>query len=586
MIDFEQARKEAYEQLQLTYTLFILGEKEKKELKLQTCKEIWRVHTEVFLPDHVIKPIEFIIEIPEDFPLIIPKIFLSQKDYDWIKYIPHVNTDPCVCIFDNETITVDPSQPVEILKSCILRAKKIIEDGLQKKNTESFTEEFIAYWTDSYDPKDKVLRCLSMILQDDEIMSNRVKFLYLQKPFLGYCIILYENHEEDRIFKSFLEKYDYKTEEHEAFYLGELVNLRLPFFYTNEYTYSLVSNDHPELIKDYEAFINRRTYPKVVLFSKRINNRRLLFGWQIAPLHTERKGYRPFSLSPLQVYNTFHKKEPVTRLHFEVFTPERLLQRTEGPFVEQRDFAISIAGLGSIGSNLLHYLISPELKHLCLIDPDILTIENINRHLLGLEYVHSYKATALKRFLELKNPLLKIDAYNSSIIKIIKSRPEVLNGSDFIFIAIGKDNIERYILDCLQNHIVTKPVFVFWVEPYLCGGHCLYLNPGHTIDYSDLYDNGLYKFNIIDSTEYTRCERQLLFREAGCQSSYMPYGQKNITLFLSSLVPLLFEIMESHSKKSMRLTWKGNFKVQRSLELTLSEVGQRLNFGELELKEL
>lgn len=583
---FETARIIAFEQLKLTNAVSILDANERKNLKLQDYKDIWCINTEMFLTNGIARTIQLLIALPDDFPLVLPKIFLSSQDNEWIKYIPHVNVAGHVCLLDEETITLDTNQPGNILKECLLKAQEIIEKGLHLKNTQDFTDEFIAYWDESYDSKDRVVTGLNMIGSEISKEDTSIRFLYLKKSFAGHSIILHNDNIDFQQFKSFLKKYEHGFEEHEAFYIGEIKGLVPPFNYLNSSTYQIVVEHFPVLLRKYERFVNTLAYPKLVLFSIVVNGNSLFFGWQIPPLNTQRNGFRESRLSPMEVYAKFQKSDHVIRVKFDIFTKERIYQRTDGIDYIHEPKRITIAGLGSIGSNLLQYLLPLEIDEINLIDPDVLSLENINRHLLGLQYIRTDKVEAIKQFLELKNPLLKIQPYKTSVIRMIRDRVDIFNDTDYIFIAIGKNNIEEYIFDALGNNVLTKPIFFLWIEPYLCGAHCLFINPGHNLKFEHLFNEGLFTYNIIDSSEYKDGSRQLLFREAGCQSSYLPYGQKNITLFLSRLVPFIYDIMDVKSTKNIRLTWKGNPLIQDKLNLKLSDIGHQINNGEIQMSTL
>lgn len=197
-----------------------------------------------------------------------------------------------------------------------------------------------------------------------------------------------------------------------------------------------------------------------------------------------------------------------------------------------------------------------------------------------------YKVDAIKHSLEQKNPLLSVSTYKKSIVTLIGSAPNIFNGSDYIFIAIGKNNIEEYVFEALQDKTLTKSVFILWVEPYLCGGHCLYINPEHNLTFGDLYDEGIFKFNILASAEYKDSSKHLTMREAGCQASYIPYGQRNIMLFLSRLAPFIYDVIDTGSKKNALFTWRGNQATQEKLNLKLSETGKGIGSEEILITEL
>jgi len=586
MIDFEKAKEDAFTALQTTLNISVLSIKDKKVAGWPVDQDVWRVATEIFLPDGTVTPIVLFIKFPYEFPLVLPKIYLSKEDYQWIRHIPHVNVEQHVCLFDDETITIDPAQPVDIIKSCLRKAKQIIQDGLQKKNVDDFSDEFLAYWNDEYSARDKIVSSLSIISKDEKLTEPYIKFAVLNKPYRIYSYIIFGQNDSAKRFRSYLEAEEYKISEVDALYLGELKGLEPPFILSNQSAFELVTAKSSLPAKTYEQFIKKSDYPKVVLFSVLLKSTRLFFGWTVGTLNTERKGFRPGYFSKWDVYKTIQKHDPVTRLSFADLSRERLHDRTDSAVVEQKKYTLAFAGTGSIGSNLMHHLYTSEVEKLLLIDPDVLTIENINRHLLGLSYVQAHKVAALEHFFTIRNPFLQVATHQTSVIKLVNDSPEILNSADYLFVAIGKTNIEEYLVASLREGRLTKPMFILWVEPFLIGAHCLLINPGTSIDYQNLYADSLYKYNVLSEDEYKDLDRQLLFREAGCQSSYVPYGQKSITLFLAGITPIIFDLMENRPSKNLRITWKGNAAIQKKLGLKLSTFGQRLEFGQTLIEDL
>jgi hypothetical protein len=259
------------------------------------------------------------------------------------------------------------------------------------------------------------------------------------------------------------------------------------------------------------------------------------------------------------------------------------MKRTDGDVVNKQ-YNITLAGLGSIGSNLVPNLLPLGVDTLNLIDPDFLSIANVNRHLLGPDYVGKAKVDGVKEFLLKKDPLIQINTHSESIVQYSRNRLETLNQSNYMFVAIGNNGAEIFLMQSLQEKHLGMPTFFIWIEPYLLGGHCLYLHPGHPFDYHDLYQDHLFKFNVVDSAEYRKPGNQILLREAGCQGSYLPYGQKSITLFLAALIPSLFKIIDRKDKRNLALTWKSE--TNANIGLSLSEYGMRLDEGKVHFNEL
>ena len=363
--------------------------------------------------------------------------------------------------------------------------------------------------------------------------------------------------------------------------------LRPPFNWTNHDIIRLIEQKFPLKKRDVTRYVNSTEKLGVFTFSLKISQRVLYFGWILNNIKTPiiKSGWRKQPTNWEKMVS-FKKNQPVYRLNLDIYTKDRISRRTDGFTENKMVNKIAIAGLGSIGSNLLSYLLAVGLTDIILIDYDILTLENINRHLLGFIYIGEYKTDALEIYLKEKDPLLAVKSIKKSIIQFISEDAETLNDCSYIFVVIGKTNIEEQIVSALREKILKKPLVIMWIEPFLIGGHCIFIYPASFIDYRSLFENGFYKYNMVDQSEYTNPDRQFIFQESGCQVSYIPYGQKNITLFLSGLFPVLSSELESENTKSLAISWRGNAAIQEKLNIQISPFGQTIMDGELLVTQL
>jgi hypothetical protein len=583
MLDFDQAKQRVFEALTEVAFVSTMNDTARKIAGLQKYSTVLRIETETFIHGDVVKPVVLLMALPDEFPLVLPKIYVSKDDKAWIGYIPHVDMAGFVCIYDEESIVADISRPDEIAKICLNKSLEIIEQGLKGVNPDDFADEFVAYWNEKYDDKDEIYSGLVMFEQIPFDAPCQVKFLTIEKSYSGYQIILYDQGKSIKRFRKFLNDKGYSTIEKEGLYLGSVKGLFPPFNFTNADTSKIVKDYFPQSQNKFEQYINQTTGYRLMIFSVISGSSHLFFGWYITQLNTNRNGFRNGYLTPFKVFDSFQKNDRVIRLQFDTYTKERLATRTDG-IPQTAQHTITFAGLGSIGSNLLPNLMSLGIDNLHLIDPEVLSLVNINRHLLGPDDIGKPKVVGVQNYLLRNDPLVDIFTYQESVVKFIRSKEALLNQSDYLFIVVGKNTVENYILQSLQETKITIPIFFIWIEPYLAGAHCLYLQPGHALDYSTLYKDHLYKYNVIDKSEYQNPNNQISLREAGCQGSYIPYGQKNITLFLSSLLPYLFQIIDNRDTRNLSLTWKGE--TLKNISLKLSDYGEQLKTGNIQQNEL
>lgn len=583
MVDFEESRSKAFEALARTVTIMSMGDSERRVAGLQNYSIVWRIQTEVFADGNTVSPIVLFMALPGDFPLTLPKIYVSKEDKAWVGFIPHVDVKGYICLYDDESVIVDFNHPDKIVNECLRKALEIIEQGLKGENKNDFSDEFVAYWNEEYDENDEVCSGLMMLEHTPDNAPCRLKFLTLDPSFSNYHAILYDQGKYIERFRNFLKDKGYSSIEREGLYLGSINNLFPPFNFTNANAYQLVKDHFPKALKEFERYINRTTEYRLVTFSVISGTSHLFFGWYIKQLNTNRNGHRKGTLTSFNVFTTFQRNDRVIRLKFDAYTKERLEKRTDG-LKSSLQYTITVAGVGSIGSNLLPYLMPIGIDTLHLIDPDTLTLANINRHLLAPDGIGNSKVTGIRNYLLQNNPLVDVVPHKESIVEFIRNKCDILNQSDYLIIVIGKNVLEDYISQALQEKQIKIPTFFIWIEPYILGGHCLYLQPGHAFNYHTLYENHLYKYNVVDNSEYQNQSKQILLREAGCQGSYMPYGQKSITLFLSSLIPYLFQIIDDKDTRNLAITWRG--KVSNDISLKLSEYGKQLRENSIHVTQL
>ncbi|MBS1780426.1 MAG: ThiF family adenylyltransferase [Bacteroidetes bacterium] len=584
MFDLEQAKKDALEFLQRTLTISELTDDEKELAEFEIARPVWEIRTEYFQPNGSVRPVKLYAAIPTDFPLLMPEMYLAEECMAEIGFVPHINAIGSICLYDATSLTLDTSRPGEVVKLAVERAIKIIEDGVAQNNTGDVTDEFVAYWSERYGPDDKHERGLNMVAGSEPAVDS-LKIIVLDKKYRGFGFILHDGSEDFEIFKGFLSEAKYTFKEHPAFYLGLSGMISPPFRLSNGDISLFIEREFKSRARDFDRFLEQVFSSTYLIFSIKIGENVSFFGWHLPFVNCYRPGFRTGSLKPLRVLATFQKNYFPLRMIMEEYTTSRLQRRTAGVMAPNR-YKFAFAGVGSIGSNLIPYMLSLETSQISLIDFDILTIENINRHLLGMSHVNEDKVKALKHHLQANNPLLKVDTYKSSVIEVINKRPNILNDSDFIIVSIGINNVEEYIAQALAESELTKPVLFFWVEPYLMGGHCIYLTPEHKVNFKELFKNGLYRYNMITSETYGDQDAQIKLREAGCQTSYVPYGRQSITRFLSAIMPTLYDLIDAHSTVDLAISWRNSDKVIDGLGIKLSELGNTTKEYEVQVNNL
>ena len=581
MIEYQKALEVALEWLNKIEEARVLGTQEKKTLSLPQPLEVWEVVTEITNSQAFIDTIKLYLIFTPEFPLSFPIVLLAEADYNRYKHIPHVQTDRLICTFGNKTFP-NPSYPDKVVEEVVKRAKRIIEEGIQGVNFKDFEDEFVAYWNGEYSPKDKVLD--NLVLLAEKPLNQDVRLIVLNKPYNSISYVVHSGEDIAERFILRLEEKKIRFKEVEVLFAGKIpLQETPPFSLTNQEALNLLEKSLSLQNQDYIKFINSRVYPKLVLFQKELYGEVKYFGWFHNAVKLNRNGFRKGALTNLKVMKTFAGGKLVTRVNPQTYSPHRLVIRSAGIEESQKPSTFCISGLGSIGSNLLHFLNQGPKVEFRLVDPEKLELENLGRHLLGLNYLNWYKTKGIRDYLLAQSPIQKVTTKELSILTLLEKEPDFINGADFLFVVIGEANIESWIAKQLKLGKIKVPVIFLWVEPYLLGGHCLYLNPNNA-NYESYFEDGIFKFNVIDNSETSN--PILLAKEAGCQTNYTPYSNGSIQLFLGGIGVKLLKIITEAPQCSRALSWMGDSRVAEELGIKLSKAMEALTFGDVIEKEL
>jgi hypothetical protein len=572
MLSLSEACELAYAQIKHFENLFIIPEREKNVLGFKNDSIVWQIDTELLI-NRSLWQISFYIVFLSDFPLSLPKIYLTQSTFNSVKYIPHLDSNKFLCTFDETITRTDPENPVGVVHESIRKAKFIIEQGILQTNFEDFKTEFKAYWEQNYSQAD-ILKNDIISLVDDPISNSHLTITEFSENYRGIHWLIHNKSNAANNLKKFLDSIPLRYEEFEALYLGELDLFDLPpHEITNKGITKIISLLPEDKAKSYQKYINNIDNGRVVIFSKNTGSGKLLIGWQHKPFVLSRPGFREGYLKPFSVINSFQGNDPVIRLAMQDYSSSRLNIRSTGS--EEKKLKFAVVGLGSVGSHLVYFLNSLNRPGFYLIDNDKLEIENLGRHFLGFDYLKSYKTKSVQNFLLRQTPYQEISTLEESVVKVLDSDFSLFNSVDYNIIAVGKSNVERYFTSFIESGKIVKPTILIWVEPYLAGGHFIYL-PSLSKDYSKHFDDyGFFKHNIISPAEYLKSDNDKLFKqESGCQSTYIPYSSATLVNFISLAFNNIRQIILNPPGDSYSYSWIGNKEFSQPENIQLSNLGE------------
>lgn len=569
-LDFASARQKAFEHLSRFFT--VRKENSSAHLSLET--ESWLIELEIDGPDEVIC-LEATVKLEPDFPLSLPYIYIAPECVAKLGFPPNIDTNGQVCTFDRNTSIPNPEEPEQLVEVCVRKAKSIIEDGLNNDNLEKYDKEFIAYWENDYRNETSVDRQVLSLVSEIGDLPSRVTYVSLERPIGTFHALLYSDQQQFQVIESYLARHQIPYQQSSTFYLGELEGLSPPFCLRNADVLKLFESIGLE--DEFREYLKSRPLLPIVTFAKIIDDRNLIFGWRHDTLVYSRKHCRKEEL-PRRKYVKLLSPENhsclVERFSPQILTHNRLSQRTSadyGKFDPRRGLRVLVAGLGSVGSNLIPFLESAGITEFRLVDPDVLLLENIGRHLLGIEDVGKRKTEAVRDYLQRNNPLTVVHTRENRIVPLVLQEPTFLSDCDYWFFCTGDVNSEMWLAQNLHLNDRNRPAFFIWVEPYLAGGHCIYFDGNNEIDWDALFNDHKFIYNVISNEVHD--EINFTKREAGCQITYIPYSASILKLFLAAMFPKIFEVFEKKGRNRC-FSWIGDLAVLQAMDIKVSQHAQ------------
>ena len=537
-----------------------------------------QLNTEISL-NKGLKEVIFFLAFPSTLSIQLPKIFIEEKSYEKIKYLPHVNKDLSICVFDEATnLFFAESALPEIVETMIHRAKQIISLVDDEKSiVVEFDSEFKAYWDISYHVNDKVYE-KGFFLVDG--INQPLKCIKFNNPINNYHYLIYHESELFDRFNWFLKLNKVQFKEINVFEIGFNIT-NPPFNLTFKESIKFLNDEDSKIFK---KSVNKNGINSVIIVFKKSKFEEY-YGWvykEFTPkigLIKQRNNKSNWEL----INDITYKNSLVERLTFNNISPDRLQKRTSGFTIENQK-SVTVVGIGSVGSNLLNFLSKLPINKFNLVDPDVLKIENIYRHQYGFDCLNHSKVDIARNILLNKNPFYEIEIFKSSIIGVLNERGNFFNVSDINLIVIGSILIEKYILEQAIKEKCTKPMIIFWVEPFLASGQMIYINPNNYSKALELILNFPYHVLATDKDK-----SNIYYKEGSCQSGYYPYSETYLTMFLSSIYVHLFRLFQNNDteiEQSTVYTWIGDKAFLESKELKITGFGENNKPFQLLINEL
>ncbi|RDY60215.1 hypothetical protein DX873_12885 [Flagellimonas nanhaiensis] len=532
--------------------------------------QVWEICSDITYDGEHLELVLY-LDFPPEFPLMLPKLYLERSIYDAIKYIPHINKDCSICIFDEGMNTLIPKSNLPYFVDFILhRGKRIVKDGENEDfRIEEFRKEFKAYWDLEYSEKDKVYL---VGLHSISGTGKEVKAIGFQNQTLaGYHYFLYTEDDEREKIEKYAEARGSKIKEMAVLEIDfEKVEPPFQMSYRESLEHIRGAQDKIDAFKN---LCKAHSLSDILVIFRNQNVGAIeYYGWIYEDVIVQPRKFSGIRRKPsnFQIVSESRWAETmfVQRLTFDNLGEQRLSKRAAG-VIEQKH-SVLCTGLGSVGSNLIYFLKNLPVNHFGLIDPEQLKVENIKRNLLGFRSTNKNKVDVLADFLMDHYPGHEIEKRQASVTTVINQESDFINKFDIHIVAVGKTMVEEFILKKVELGILTKPLLLLWVEPYLASGQLLLVKPEDAGVAAKLVK----KFDYAVVSNEDTPQQAVYLIEGSCQSGYFPYSSTFLTHFLSAVFPVIKDAVLQGVPKSEVYTWIGDKEFAKSQGLVLTEFGE------------
>lgn len=521
-------------------------------------REVWRVRV-----TDLDKPQDFILAVPPTFPDDLLRAYLPVHTVASVKQIPHLDARRFICTFDEVAAKPNADDPGVVALRVLERAIEVFKDGVSGVNQADFAEELQAYWMLDVD-----LLALSLVPPDTTISS--VMMLHLKPDWRGYSYVfaLTENAGKEWL-KAAGCASKVQAQKVPFLHLQTLGDPPLP--HTNGEIYRLLQRHDPSILKFLTAHLQRSTRPSAVLFSAPTSgDGRIVGAWwhpKVAhevnqgPAHQRRHqqvvpGFRAGvnRIAAVAELSVHHQQAKLQRAAVERVDRARLFQRTIGNARPAFENKVNMIGCGSLGSFTAASLAqSGVADRFRIIDPELLRGENVQRHYCGMSDIGEHKVETTARKLRAHLPHVECETHKKDVLELLRTSPISLVSSSLTIVTIGDIAVERRLNKLFKSSrmLGNAPLCFMWVEPHLLAGHAVFLRRERVGCFECLFDEIFsFKHRVLKNPErFTR-------REAGCQSSFVPYSGVDAMQFVAAANRFLVDSLECPDNRVF--TWIGD----------------------------
>jgi molybdopterin/thiamine biosynthesis adenylyltransferase len=486
--------------------------------------------------------LEVAVRIPDAFPRSLPAVFVVGG----LPFpIPHIEKSGRVCSAVEQGLVIDRRNPAGVIAWALEAARRTISDGLNRRNSQDFIEEFGSYWLRS----DERHWAYSAVNPNDR--QRQVMVLERGNAQTGGLmpVAFFDDRAGRQVIEARLKAKD----------LAPRFGVYIPLtprgsFIPPQGGQTWTFGEWRELIKASLLRADRRNLkrllkksgadaPVVVGLAKHGGGRTLV-------------AFKPRAHDKTHPLADQSEQTPVP-IQLERWDKEYLLPRG-GASNALLGKKVAIVGCGAVGGHIAEMLAASGVGHLTLVDPDTMSNDNTFRHFLGKTLVGERKASALEIDIRWRFPYIDMQSFNDDIMALIQANTLSFAAFDLIILATGEPTLELELNERLRRLPKAPPAIHTWVEPLGIGGHavltvrakqgcleCLFTSPDD--EDAPMYNQASF---AGPNQEFTR-------DLAGCGGAFTPFSYLDGLRTAETAARLAIGSLRGAIQESRLTSWRG-----------------------------
>lgn len=427
------------------------------------------------------------IQLPQNYPLEYPKFFIDSNEW-YLKY-PHVEgykngVGSSICyLADTDKIPyLDGEKIIQVELDRILNI--IDQYEREEYKLQDFLEEFDSYWNDKI-----------YYFDLDESM-NEPKIVNVPY-YKGFGHVFTDNLDSTSMKFELLNRNQEYTLK--ALFVP-LLNISTPLPTTRNAFVDILKE--AEVFGFVEEFFVKKDVSPILLFGFHIQEKLHFSAVEFPLIEKGRKKV---------VFPVFSPDSSIERIRVKRIDRERIFTRGGSATTQniaRNEVKLAIIGCGALGGSLAFKLAKSGIRNFLLIDNQLLSIDNIGRHICGMRFVSVNKVDAVKTMILEQFPDCNIETCDQNIMENLS----LLDTVDLIVSALGSDGTA---FEHFYNQVGNKSRIYTWFEGHLAG-HSVLIKDTPNVNIATLNDN----IRVVDTNYIDNLNR----KEIGCNQFYTPYS--------------------------------------------------------------